>query len=65
MQILTMLIPGLRAILGTTPMGLADLAVVAGTSVLPLLINEGTKKKRGDQNCQLKLLAALLVSKQF
>ena len=28
-----------------TPLGLADLAVVAGTSVLPLLINESTKKK--------------------
>ena len=44
-QILTMLIPGLRAILGTTPLGLIDMAVVAGTSVLPLLINEATKKK--------------------
>ncbi len=44
-QILTMLIPGLRAILGMTPIGLADMAVVAGTSVLPLLINEATKKK--------------------
>ncbi len=44
-QILAMLIPGLRAILGMTPMGLADLAVVAGTSLLPLLINESTKKK--------------------
>jgi Ca2+-transporting ATPase len=42
-QILAMLIPGLRAILGMTPMGLADLAVVAGTSLLPLLINESTK----------------------
>ena len=44
-QILTMLLPGLRAILGMTPIGLADMAVVAGTSVLPLLINEATKKK--------------------
>jgi Ca2+-transporting ATPase len=44
-QILAMLLPGLRGILGMTPISLADMAVIAGTSVLPLLINEATKKK--------------------
>ena len=27
-----------------TPIGLVDAAVIAGTSLLPLIINEGTKK---------------------
>ena len=44
LQIVAMLLPGLRGLLGMTPIGLADAAVIAGTSLLPLVINEGTKK---------------------
>jgi P-type Ca2+ transporter type 2C len=44
LQIVAMLVPGLRGILGMTPLSLADAAVIAGTSLLPLIINEGTKK---------------------
>lgn len=43
LQILTMLVPGLRSLLGLSPIGLLDGAVIAGTAALPLLINEGTK----------------------
>ncbi len=38
-----MFIPGLRNILGLTPVGLLDGVVIAGTSLLPLLVNESTK----------------------
>jgi Ca2+-transporting ATPase len=44
LQIAAMIIPGLRSLLGMTPIGLADAAVIAGASLLPLVINEGTKK---------------------
>ncbi len=44
LQIAAMIIPGLRGLLGMTPIGLLDAAVIAGTSLLPLVINEGTKK---------------------
>jgi Ca2+-transporting ATPase len=43
-QLLTMVVPGLRAILGLSPMGLLDCAVATGGAVLPLLVNEITKK---------------------
>jgi Ca2+-transporting ATPase len=43
LQILTMFVPGLRSLLGLTPIGLLDGAVIAGTAALPLLVNEGTK----------------------
>ncbi len=43
LQILTMLVPGLRGLLGLTPIGLLDGAVIAGTAALPLLVNEGAK----------------------
>jgi Ca2+-transporting ATPase len=43
LQGLTLTIPGLRNILGLAPIGLLDGAVVAGTALLPLIINEGTK----------------------
>jgi Ca2+-transporting ATPase len=43
LQVAAMLVPGLRAILGMAPIGLVDAAVIAGTSVLPLLFNEVTK----------------------
>lgn len=43
LQTLTIFFPGLRALLGLTPVGLLDGTVIAGTAALPLLINEGTK----------------------
>lgn len=46
-QILTMIIPGLRRFLGVTPLGLLDAGVIGGSAVLSLLVNEATKKKAG------------------
>jgi Ca2+-transporting ATPase len=43
LQMLTVLVPGLRSLLGLSPIGLLDGAVIAGTAALPLLINEATK----------------------
>ncbi len=42
-QCLTIFLPGLRGLLGLTPINLLDGVVIAGTAALPLLINEGTK----------------------
>jgi Ca2+-transporting ATPase len=47
-QALTLVLPGLRRLLGLTPMNLVDMAVVGGSSILPLLINEITKLKKED-----------------
>jgi P-type Ca2+ transporter type 2C len=44
LQLCTILVPGLRQFLGLSPIGLLDGAVIAGTALLPLLVNEGTKK---------------------
>ena len=43
LQGLTMLLPGLRSLLNLTPVGLLDGLVIAGASLLPLLVNEATK----------------------
>ncbi len=45
-QVLAALIPGLRSLLGLTPIGLLDGLVVAFCATLPLLINEGGKTGR-------------------
>ncbi|MHC1728212.1 MAG: cation-translocating P-type ATPase [Syntrophobacteraceae bacterium] len=47
-QLLTMFVPGLRALLGTTPMGPADAVVTGISAVVPLLINEARKGIRKD-----------------
>jgi Ca2+-transporting ATPase len=47
LQVLAMIVPGWRAILGMTPIGLMDAAIIAGASVAPLIINESTKKQPG------------------
>jgi Ca2+-transporting ATPase len=44
LQVLTAVAPWFRTILGLTPIGLLDGLVVAGGAVLPLLVNEITKK---------------------
>jgi Ca2+-transporting ATPase len=43
-QLLAVLIPGLRNLLGITSISVLDGAVIGGSAVLPLLVNEGTKK---------------------
>jgi P-type Ca2+ transporter type 2C len=43
LQAAVSLLPPFRRLLGTAPMGLVDLAVVAGGVLLPLMVNEATK----------------------
>ena len=43
LQALVSYLPGTRRLLGTTPLGPADLLVIAGGVLLPLVINEYTK----------------------
>lgn len=38
--------PGLRNLLGITPLSIVDGLVVGGSAALPYLINEATKVKR-------------------
>ncbi|OGW49667.1 MAG: ATPase [Nitrospirae bacterium RBG_19FT_COMBO_42_15] len=45
LQLLTMIIPGLRNLLGITPISVSDGIVIGGSALLPLLVNEGTKQK--------------------
>lgn len=47
LQGLVMVVPGLRTLLGLSPIGLADWLVVGGAAVAPLLINEATKGSPG------------------
>jgi len=42
-QVAAGMVPGIRRLLGTTPLGPADLAVVAAGALLPLVINEAAK----------------------
>jgi Ca2+-transporting ATPase len=43
-QVAAMFIPGVRSVLGLGPVGLLDGLVIGGTALLPLLVNEATKK---------------------
>jgi Ca2+-transporting ATPase len=43
LQALVSVVPGFRRLLGTTPMGIVDLAVIAGGVLLPLFVNEASK----------------------
>jgi len=43
LQMLTFFVPGLRTLLGLTPVGLVDGLVIGASALLPLLINESTK----------------------
>ena len=49
LQAMTFVIPGLRSLLGIGPIGLIDSFVVGTTSVVPLLVNEMTKKVRKEK----------------
>jgi Ca2+-transporting ATPase len=42
-QVATMFLPGVRGILGLAPVGLLDGLVIAGSALVPLLVNESTK----------------------
>mgnify|MGYP001598743408 CR=1 FL=1 len=44
LQTIAIAVPGLRGLLGITPINILDGVVIGGSAVLPLLINEGTKK---------------------
>ncbi|HTN43513.1 MAG TPA: cation transporting ATPase C-terminal domain-containing protein, partial [Nitrospiria bacterium] len=43
LQGVALFVPGLRRLLGLTPISLLDGAVIGASAVLPLLINEATK----------------------
>jgi Ca2+-transporting ATPase len=43
LQVLTMIVPGLRNFLGVTSLSLADAAVIGASAVLPLVANEARK----------------------
>ncbi len=44
LQALALIVPGLRGLLGIAPISVIDGAVIGGAAVMPLLINEATKK---------------------
>jgi Ca2+-transporting ATPase len=44
LQVLSMAVPGLRSLLGTAPINIIDGIVIGGSAVVPLLVNESTKK---------------------
>lgn len=43
LQLIAMTVPGLRSLLGTTPVGPIDGLIIGASAVAPLLINESTK----------------------
>ncbi|MGD9393014.1 MAG: HAD-IC family P-type ATPase, partial [Chromatiales bacterium] len=43
LQFLVSVLPGARRLLGTTPLGVADIAVIAAGVLVPLLVNEASK----------------------
>ncbi|HET6421779.1 MAG TPA: cation-translocating P-type ATPase C-terminal domain-containing protein, partial [Geobacteraceae bacterium] len=43
LQALVMIVPGLRSLLGITPVGLLDGVVIGGSAFLPYIVNEATK----------------------
>jgi Ca2+-transporting ATPase len=45
LQTLTLLVPRLRAFLGLTPVGLQDALVIGASAILPLVVNELTKRQ--------------------
>ncbi len=51
-QLLSQLVPGLRNLLGVTPITLVDGALIGATSVLPMLITEAAKKTTGERKSE-------------
>jgi Ca2+-transporting ATPase len=52
----TAFVPWLRALLGTTPLSVMDLAVTAGTAIAPYLVNEGVKARTNNEPADRTLL---------
>ena len=52
LQLLTFVVPGLRSLLGLAPLNLFDGAIIGISSILPLLINEATKRFKSDPNSE-------------
>lgn len=50
LQILTQVIPGLRGLLGLTPVTIGDMLVIGATSVAPFLLNEARKTNPRDED---------------
>jgi len=50
LQILTMVLPGLRRLLDIRPISLSDTAVIGGSALLPFALNEIQKKRRVMKN---------------
>jgi Ca2+-transporting ATPase len=48
LQFLVSVLPGARRLLGTTPLGIADIAVIAAGVLIPLIINEASKSGNSD-----------------
>jgi Cation transporting ATPase, C-terminus len=48
LQAAAMTVPGLRNVLGLTALSMADWAMIAGASTLPLLLNE--LRRQGDND---------------
>ncbi|MGO9377160.1 MAG: HAD-IC family P-type ATPase [Dissulfurispiraceae bacterium] len=56
LQMLAMVVPGLRTLLGITPIGFIDWLVVGGSAVVPLIVNEATKtQKKAADNRRLSM----------
>jgi Ca2+-transporting ATPase len=49
LQLLVSVLPGARRLLGTTPLGVADIAVIAAGVFIPLIINEASKPGNATQ----------------
>ena len=49
LQLMTMVVPALRNFLGVAPLNLMDAAVIGGSALLPLAVNEITKNQSGDE----------------
>jgi Ca2+-transporting ATPase len=50
LQMLTMVIPGLRNLLGIAPINILDGMVIGGSAIIPLMVNETTKTKNLNTN---------------
>jgi Ca2+-transporting ATPase len=49
LQAATVVVPPLRALLATTPLGLADLALIGAGATVPLVVREALKTRRSDE----------------
>jgi Ca2+-transporting ATPase len=50
LQSLTMIVPGLRRLLGITSLSVMDTALVGCSALLPLIVNESTKRNSEEEN---------------